>query len=118
MPCVDVTREPAVSRTWTVQPADRGDTTTVFVTLAAADAALAAVGLAPSQETVLDKGDHSGAVLVALAEEDHRSHVSEPKRKRRQWKGQERDEEQRQLYANRRRVHGPRNKDCKPNAPS
>lgn len=94
----------------TVQPADQGDTTTVGVTLAAADAALAAVGLAPSQETVLDKGYHSGAVLVALAEENHRSYVSEPKRQRRQWQGQEKDEEQRQLYANRRRVRGPRNK--------
>lgn len=94
----------------TVQSADLGDTTTVFETLAAADAALVAVGLAPSQETVLDKGYHSGAVLVALAEAEHRSYVSEPKRPRRQWKGQDKAEEQRQLYANRRRLHGPRNK--------
>jgi transposase len=94
----------------TVQAADLGDTATVVVTLAAADAALAAVGLAPSQETVLDKGYHSGAVLVALAEAEHRSYVSEPKRPRRQWKGQAKEEQQRQLYANRRRVHGPRNK--------
>lgn len=94
----------------TVQPADVGDTTTLFVTLAAADATLVAVGLDPSQETVLDKGYHSGAVLVALAEDEHRSYVSEPKRPRRQWKGQETNAEQQQLYANRRRVHGPRNK--------
>jgi transposase len=92
----------------TVQLADLGDTTTVFVTLAAADAALAAVGLAPSQETVLDKGYHSGAVLVALAEEDHRSYVSGAETSTPQWKGQEQEQEQRQLYANRRRVHGPR----------
>ncbi len=75
-----------------------------------ADAALAAVGLAPSQESVLDKGYHSGAVLVALAEEDYRSYVSGAETSTPQWKGQEQEQEQeqRQLYANRRRVHGPR----------
>jgi transposase len=94
----------------TVQGADRGDTTTVTETLVTATKAAAAVDLGAIAAAVLDKGYHSGAVLVALRAERIRSYVSEPKRKRRRWKGQDKAEEQRQLYANRRRLRGARNK--------
>jgi len=94
----------------TLQGADRGDTTTVTETLAAATKAAEAVDLGTIQEAVLDKGYHSGPVLVALRAERIRSYVSEPKRKRRRWKGKGKADEQRQLYANRRRLRGARNK--------
>lgn len=94
----------------TLQAADRGDTTTVFETLNAADANASAIDLGPINEAILDRGYHSGAVLVELSEVAIRSYIPEPKRKRRRWKGRGKDEEQRQVYANRRRVHGPRNK--------
>ena len=93
----------------TVQPADRGDTSSVFETLNRADANATAVDLGPIDEAVLDRGYHSGAVLVELSEVAIRSYIPEPKRQRRRWKGKGKDEEQRQVYANRQRVHGPRN---------
>ncbi len=53
-----------------LHPADEGDTTTLFKTLAAAEANLEAVAAAPTPESpaecVTDKGDHSRAVLKAL----------------------------------------------------
>lgn len=94
----------------TLQAADLGDTTTVYATLSAADDAAAAVDLETIDEVVLDKGYHSGDVLVALSEVRVRSYVPEPKRPRRRWKGEGKAEEQRQVYANRRRIRGPRNK--------
>ena len=94
----------------TLQAADLGDTTTVFETLSVADDNATAVDLGTIDEAVLDKGYHSGAVLVALSEVLVRSYIPEPKRKRRRWKGPGKAEEQRQVYANRRRVRGPRNK--------
>jgi transposase len=94
----------------TLQAADLGDTTTVFETLSVADDHATAVDLGPIDEVVLDKGYHSGTVLVALSEVLVRSYIPEPKRKRRRWKGTGNAEEQGQLYANRRRVRGPRNK--------
>ena len=108
-----------------LHPADTGDTTSVEATLDAATAEAKAVALPLAAETVLDKGYHSDAVLVGLHERDVRGYVAEPKRKRRRWKGkrtsaaqqrdaQQRDAQQRdaqqQLYANRRRLRGRRNK--------
>jgi transposase len=91
-----------------LHPADAGDTTTGLETLAAAQRNATAVGLGAIQEAVLDKGYHSNAVLVTLADEQVRSYVSEPKGKRRRWG--DKPEAQGPLYGNRRRLRGRRNK--------
>ena len=72
-----------------MQDADAGDTTTMIETLITAAEQVAAVlpaeaGLA---EVVADKGYHSNETMVAFAELDIRSYVSEPDRGRRTWKG-------------------------------
>jgi transposase len=99
----------------TLQPADRGDTHTLGPTLERARASLATVArhdaarrrLEPTRETVLDKGYHSDAVLEALDDQHHlTSYVSEPRRPRRNWRGK--PQARARLYANRRRVTGPR----------
>jgi transposase len=100
----------------TVQPADRGDTTSLEKTL---EEALENVGAAVSDESaakrmrntalselVADRGYHSGAVLLAQQEKGLRTYIPEPKRGRRRWK--DRSAEQQATYANRRRVHGDR----------
>jgi transposase len=93
----------------TVQPADRGDTTSVFETLTEAVEQLQeAVPDGAAQAVVLDKGFHSDDVLVSLAEVDLTGYVSEPQRPRRRWRG--RAEAQRAVYANRRRIQGRRGK--------
>jgi transposase len=61
------------------------------------------------QEIVTDKGYHSGAVLVKLAEMEIRSYVSAPKQGRRKWEGKR--DEQAAVYGNRRRVEGRRGKE-------
>ena len=60
------------------------------------------------EEVVIDKGYHSSAVLVDLAERKIRSYVPEPERGQRHWSG--REQEQRAVYANRRRVRAERSK--------
>src|SRR5438132_1164992 len=50
-------------------------------------------------EVVLDKGYHSGEVLVDMKERAVRSYCSEPDRGRRRWQGK--SEEQAAVYANR-----------------
>jgi len=60
------------------------------------------------EETVLDKGYHSNAVIAALAEAQIRSYVSEPNRGRRRWEGKH--DERDAVYANRRRIRGARGK--------
>ena len=92
----------------TVQDADAGDTTTMIETLITAaeqvDAVLpAGAGLA---EVVADKGYHSNETMVAFAEVDLRSYVSEPDRGRRKWKGKAAARDA--VYANRRRIRGNR----------
>ena len=92
----------------TVQDADAGDTTTMIETLITAaeqvDAVLpAGAGLA---EVVADKGYHSNETMVAFAELDLRSYVSEPDRGRRKWKGKAAARDA--VYANRRRIRGNR----------
>src|SRR6266436_1494133 len=107
----------------TLQGADQGDTTTMHQTLAEAGTAVAEViehevVTAPEQEpkvnlqgveeVVADKGYHSGAVLQDLHAWDCRSYIPEPARGRRNWEGK--PEEQKQVYANRRRIRGARSK--------
>ena len=91
----------------TVQAADVGDTTTIFETLDAAEAAVQAMGEEEIRDVVLDKGYHSNEVLLQLHERGKRSYASEPDRGRRRWEGKE--AEQKQVYANRRRLRGDRN---------
>jgi transposase len=103
----------------TVQHANLGDTTTLYETLAEAadqlaqvrDSGVPDVSMTDEilQEAVLDKGYHSNEVVRDLKELSIRSYVSEPQhRGRRRWKGK--PEEQRAVYANRRRIRGPRGK--------
>lgn len=107
----------------TLQGADQGDTTTIHQTLAEAGEAVAElieheaatapeeeprVNLGGVEEVVADKGYHSGAVLQDLHGVDCRSYIPEPERGRRSWEGKE--EEQKQVYANRRRIRGARGK--------
>jgi len=108
----------------TTQGGATGDTDSVSETLCAAGVAVAAqiatetsdgkyvVNQAGVEELVTDKGYHSGVCLVAMAEMGVRSYVSEPKQDRRKWKHKTKDngEEQAAVYANRRRVTGPRGK--------
>jgi len=107
----------------TLQGADQGDTTTIHQTLAEAGEAVAElieheVATAPAEEpkvnlggieeVVADKGYHSGAVVQDLHAVDCRSYIPEPGRGRRNWEGKQ--DEQKQVYANRRRVQGARSK--------
>jgi len=68
-----------------LHPADEGDPTTLFKTLAAAEANLEAVDAAPTAENpaacVADKGYHSRAVLKALDDSLWKTRISEPKQK-------------------------------------
>ena len=92
----------------TVQPADCGDTASYAETLNAAQREAMQSHPAGIEEVVMDKGYHSGAVLVDLAEREIRSYVPEPERGRRHWSGKA--EEQPCVYANRRRVREQRSK--------
>jgi transposase len=104
----------------TLQGADRGDTKTVDETLGEAGMAVAEqverevklrpqekpkVNVAGIEETVADKGYHSGAVLERMKGYGVRSYIPEKKQKgQRHWKGKQ--AEQQAVYANRRRVRG------------
>ena len=92
----------------TVQPADRGDTSSYIETLEAAQREAMKAHPAGIEEVVMDKGYHSGAVLVDLAERNVRSYVPEPERGRRKWAGKR--QQHQCVYANRRRVRGARSK--------
>lgn len=92
----------------TVQPADRGDTKSYTETLDAAQREAKKSHPDGMEEAVLDKGYHSSAVLVDLAERGIRSYVPEPERGKRHWAGKA--DEQRCVYANRRRVKADRSK--------
>jgi transposase len=92
----------------TVQPADRGDTTSYVETLDAAQCEAMQSHPMGIEEVVMDKGYHSGAVLLDLAEREIRSYVPEPERGQRHWPGKA--EEQRCVYGNRRRVRAERSK--------
>src|SRR5690606_15093489 len=96
----------------TVQPADRGDTASLALTLEAADAVLDKLleneevwSYLPNPllaELVTDKGYHSNAILTSAREDGLRTYICEPKRGRRRWKGKA--AEQQAVYANRRRM--------------
>lgn len=102
----------------TIQPADRGDTESLEVTLSEAMGNLEEVledAEAESQlnpevlsEVVADKGYHSNEVLVKQDKLGIRTYISEPKRGRRNWKGKE--AAKKATYGNRRRVRGQRGK--------
>lgn len=107
----------------TLQGADQGDTTTIHQTLAEAGETVAElieheavttpaaepkVNLGGIEEAVADKGYHSGGVLRDLHETDCRSYIAEPDRGRRKWEGKA--DEQKQVYANRRRIKSERSK--------
>jgi transposase len=92
----------------TLQAADQGDTTTIQQTLEEAQAHAVLVNERGIEETVADKGYHSSQVLVDLRAEGVRSYIPEPERGPRTWAGKEK--EQKQVYANRRRVSGRRGK--------
>jgi transposase len=92
----------------TVQPGDRGDTGSYSRTLEAAQREAKQSHPAGIEEVVMDKGYHSGAVLMELAAREIRSYVPEPARGKRRWSGKA--EEQRCVYANRQRVRGKRSK--------
>jgi transposase len=95
----------------TVQGADQGDTTTIVETTIAAadhleDAQADVDEPQPLEEIIADKGYHSNQTMVDLDAVGIRSYVSEPDRGRRDWS--EEPEAQAPVYANRRRMRGPR----------
>ena len=107
----------------TVQGADQGDTTTIHRTLADAGEAVAEMiahdaaahptdkpktNLGGVEEVVADKGYHSGPTLQDLNSVGCRSYIAEPDRGKRKWEGKA--DEQKQVYANRRRIRGERSK--------
>lgn len=102
----------------TLQPADRGDTTSIEQTLQQVDGNLVAVMkdekvCAELSEQVLcevvaDKGYHSNAVLKDQREREIRTYISEPGRGRRHW--EDKREERDAVYGNRRRIRGERGK--------
>ena len=92
----------------TVQPADRGDTSSYCETLDAAQHEAKKAHPDGIEEVVMDKGYHSGAVLMDLAQRKIRSYVPEPDRGKRHWVGKA--EEQQRVYENRRRIRCSRSK--------
>ena len=100
----------------TLQPANRGDTTSIAETVAQVDENL--VGVMKDEtackqlnesvlsEVVADKGYHSNAVLKEHRESDIRTYISEPDRGRRNWQGKRAERDA--VYANRRRTRGRR----------
>ena len=104
----------------TLQAADQGDTTTVRETLAETADNLAQmiereaekapdsnpqVSLEPLAEIVADKGYHSSETVLNLQQAEARSYIPEPQRGRRRWAGKA--DQQKAVYANRRRIQGP-----------
>lgn len=102
----------------TIQPADEGDTTTWRGTVEETYQNLNAVAddsrltdrvhPEPVRELVADKGYHSNQTMTDFAELEIRSYVSEPDRGRRDW--EDKQAERDAVYANRRRIRGPRGK--------
>ena len=96
----------------------KGDTKSLPQTLDQAQEALEELAADPEveealhpdagREVVADKGYHGNDTLVALAEEEYRTYISEPERGRRKW--EDKEEAQQATYANRRRIRGDRGK--------
>ncbi len=103
----------------TVQPADRGDTSSLERTLDEVAAVLEDVvenseagdhlSEKVRSELVADKGYHSNAVMKAQRQGKIRTYISEPDRGRRNWYGKE--AEKQAVYANRRRIKGRRGRE-------
>jgi transposase len=90
-----------------LHPADRGDTTTIKGTLAAAEKNLAQVGAAPTKdkpgELVADKGYHSRALLKDLDGGAWKTRIAEPKQPGfARWRGD--GKARAAVYANRTRL--------------
>lgn len=110
----------------TLQPADRGDTTSIGETLEQTAENLTAVmedekacsqlSLQVLKEVAADKGYHSDAVLTDHEACEIRTYISEPDRGRRNWQGRTSEETKEKsaardaVYANRRRIRGERGK--------
>jgi transposase len=102
----------------TLQPADRGDTTSIEETLTVAadavvdlmvdDQSAPHISEQAMSEAVADKGYHSNDVLTGPAQMVERTYIAEPDRGRRNWEGNE--EAKKAVYANRRRIRGRRGK--------
>jgi transposase len=97
----------------TIQPGAAGDTTTIHETMMATVQSVATLRRDPElklegalAEWVMDKGYHSNEVIVAIESVGKRSYISEPKRGRRRWRGDE--DTKLAVYANRRRIKGNR----------
>ena len=95
----------------TLQGADQGDTTTIVETTRAAaeqldDAQADVEEPQHLEEIIADKGYHSNQTMVDLDTGDIRSYIAEPARGRRDWS--KAPEAQAPVYANRRRIRGPR----------
>jgi transposase len=97
----------------TVQPADKGDTSTIHDTVKEALFGLSdasgpdgdpSLRSSILRATIADKGYHSGAVLLDLTDFGIRTYISEPARGRRNW--EDNPEEQLPTYENRRRIQG------------
>lgn len=100
----------------TVQAANSGDTTTLTETLIELAAQMETLESITDNiredrltELVADKGYHSNDTLTPLQAGGVRTYISEPKRGRRKWIGKA--DEQKAVYANRRRIRGDRGKD-------
>ena len=102
----------------TLLGADLGDTTTLYDTVTEAAVQLntvaadeqvgSAIAQPVVQEVVADKGYHSNQTTRDLRENEIRTYINEPDRGRRDWEGK--SDEQAAVYANRRRIRGPRGK--------
>ena len=98
----------------TVQGADQGDTTTIEATLPEALEQLEAVAavtddaVATGEELVADKGYHSKQKMLELETFGVRTYISEPDRGPQGWIDQRAERDA--VYANRRRIRGPRGK--------
>jgi len=100
----------------TLQPADAGDTTpwratveqacTNLNALAADPVTAPKIHAQPVAEVVQDKGYHANQTLTDYQEIGIRTYVSEPERGRRNWEGKSAERDA--VYANRRRIKGPR----------
>ncbi len=95
----------------TLQGADKGDTTTIVETAIATtdqveDAQADVQEPQLLTEIIADKGYHSNQTMVDLDAVGIRSYIAEPDRGRRDWSAA--PEAQAPVYANRRRIRGPR----------
>lgn len=98
----------------TLQPANRGDTTSIGETLTQAGENIVDVVAAGAEqiseealtEIVADKGYHSNAVVTEHHRPGVRTYIAEPDRGRRDWEGKSAERDA--VYANRRRIRGQR----------